>query len=203
MRSRRMIAVIVATAALSGGCSGPGRGPVETLPAVPLEGSTTTPAKAAARAPLITPRCPADGPARCPKAAPSSILPDAATPPEATVNLYLAALNAHNTALAEQLLEPSWRTKVEQAPDSWLTNIVSITDVHITAVTTLPVHPGAPSSPQAEIPPGYSQGIIVGTTFVLHQQRRMSMLDGETIRNFTLVRRDSSSRWLIAAEGVA
>jgi hypothetical protein len=182
--------IFVRTGDVSGNIGGKDR---PTKPCTPGP-STTTPTTAA--------RCPAAGPTVCKRSAPSSILPPASSPPEVTVNLYLAALNSHNTALAEQLLEPARRAAVEQGVDSMLTNVVSLTDIRITHVTMLPIGPGSPPSNRDGVPAGYTQAAVVSVTFNLHQKHQISMTDGPTVWGYTVVRRNSASRWLIAAEGV-
>ena len=146
--------------------------------------------------------CLGPGPKTCKKPAPSSILPPPSSPPDVTVNLYLEALNGHNTALAEQLLEPARRTVVEQLVDSMLTNVVSLTDVRITHVTMLPVDREAHLATGMASPPATPRPAVVSVTFNLHQKRQISMTDGPTVWGYTVVRRNSASRWLIAGEGV-
>ena len=82
-----------------------------------------------------------------------------------------------------------------------LTNVVSLTDVRITHVTALPVGPELTLELDG-IPAGYTEAAVVSVTFNLHQKRQISMTDGPTVWGYTVVRRNSASRWLIAGEGV-
>ena len=182
--------ISVRTGELHGGISGKDR------PSKPCAGGPTT------TTPTTVLPCLGPGPKTSQEAGALLHPASPSSPPDVTVNLYLEALNGHNTALAEQLLEPARRTVVEQLVDSMLTNVVSLTDVRITHVTMLPVGPGSPPGNRDGIPAGYTQAAVVSVTFNLHQKRQISMTDGPTVWGYTVVRRNSASRWLIAGEGV-
>ncbi|MEO7556312.1 MAG: hypothetical protein ABIV94_06870 [Acidimicrobiales bacterium] len=101
-------------------------------------------------------------------AGPEAVLsPDA--PPTAVVQAYIDAINSDDIATARTFLSPEHAALVDSQQDSWFRNIVSITDVQLTA------RPAAAPFPANA---AYEETASVEAHFVLKQKHVGSMNDG-------------------------
>ncbi len=123
-----------------------------------------------------------------------SIAPDpVATAPEDAVTGFLTAVNAHDRTAAEAYLTDTHRAFLANAPDSFLTNVVSVTNIQVGAPRVVPA--GDPSA-------GPYRTVHVGAVFTLQQKRTVTFLNGTTVWGYDVVQRTPGSPWLIDGEGV-
>jgi hypothetical protein len=117
-------------------------------------------------------------------------------PPSAqqVVSAYIAALNAHDVALAKTYLTTQHAAEVAAEVDSWFVNTRSITDVTVGS--------DAPRAAFGGPATGYSQIVQVGVQFTLAQYHAESMPNGRNVWSYILVRNSDHDRWLIADEGM-
>ena len=121
-------------------------------------------------------------------------MPPPTAAPATIVATYLRALGAHDTTVAEALLEPRWRTSVQHEVDSPLTDTRSITNIKL----------GAPqrAGESANGPYEGWQTVYVPATFELRQYHADSMPDGPTDWGYVVGRRTPHEPWRIVDEGV-
>jgi hypothetical protein len=113
--------------------------------------------------------------------------------PEAVVAGFLAAVNGHDGTSAEAFLTDAHRAGLAAAPDSLLTNAVSVTDVTVSAARPMP---------HEEPPAGPYRKVYVPVAFTLKQKRIVTFLDGSNAWGYELVQAVPGARWRIDGEGV-
>lgn len=117
-------------------------------------------------------------------------LPPVAAGPEAVVRAYVDALDARDVNAARALLTAAHAASVEEAEDSWFTNVDSITNLEITAPVRV--------EPSRTFP----QHAAVYVEFDLSQEQEISLEDGRLTWGYFLTRTSDGERWLIDNEGV-
>jgi predicted SnoaL-like aldol condensation-catalyzing enzyme len=119
-------------------------------------------------------------------------LPPVSASPQRVAAAYVAAINAHDVTTARALLTPSYRQLTANAPDSWFTNVESITHLRLSK-------PFEDRNLAHTL--HYHYVLDVGADFVLKQRQVMSMPNGQTTWGFSVVRNSPRQRWLIGSEG--
>lgn len=115
--------------------------------------------------------------------------PPSSTPdtPEQVVSAYLHAIANHDPAAADRLLTPTERQTEAHQADSLLTNVRSMTDIHVGKAHIVT----------------RSHVVYIPVSFVISQYRIGGWDNGPVGFGYTVVRPDSSHRWLIDGGGVA
>ena len=116
-----------------------------------------------------------------------------ATAPEDAVTGLLTAVDAHDCTAAEAYLTDTHRAFLANASDSFLTNVVSVTNIQQAAPSVVPT-----GDPAAEP----YRTVHMGAVFTLQQKRIVTFLNGTTVWDSEVVQRTPGSSWLIDDEGV-
>jgi hypothetical protein len=110
--------------------------------------------------------------------------------PRDVVACFVDALDRHDRDAAEALMTPAQARIAETQTDSWLTNVISISNLEI-------------DDPLPDARPGYAQAIHVPVEFDLEQTEALSMPNGHTLWGYVLVRNSDDEPWLIDDQGFA
>lgn len=119
-------------------------------------------------------------------------LPPVSASPQRVVAAWVAAINAHDTETARALMTPAYAKLSDRAPDSWFTNVESMTHLRVNK-------PFADVSSAGTLQ--YRYALDMGAEFVLKQHSVLSMPNGRTTWGFIVVRNNRQQPWRIGEEG--
>jgi hypothetical protein len=122
------------------------------------------------------------------------VMPPVGAGPVDVVRAYVAALDAGDIETVKALSTAEHVARTDASEDSWYRNVVSITDVRISAPIS--------ETGEGTKGEGLSEVVFVPVRFILKQRHDDgSMPDGETVWGYRLGRASAAERWLVLDEG--